>query len=410
MRHLGKNINKIILFALSMVISVSLISANDILAKETKKTDKTEKKIEKTEKKTEQKSDIKTEKKVDTDTEKKTVQKKGVYHVAHDGTGDFDSLASAVVLVPSGSTLVIHEGVYNEALDIQSKIIHMKGVSRDKCVIQYDTSNYARVPLNIAGGSFENLTINGYHKAKQTAAFPGYAIHIDCDTLAGQAVVFTNCNIISENAFCVGIGLRKGAKVAFRGCNFTAKKQGAILFHDSQTPSLAGTASLSLENCVINNSSEGLIVTQCISPASTTNLTLRNNTVIGKGDGYCLAYGSYAGDGAGWMGANNVILTRNSEGNNIMSFNYSDMMQYNASIAQQSAVNAVSNTKSKSSSGKYYTIRTEDGIEMNVPIETVNDVAIESIGIDIPKSTSITNDYHTIRTEDGIEINVPGAY
>ena len=47
--------------------------------------------------------------------------KKGTYHVAHDGTGDFTSLSTAVVLVPSGSTLIVHEGIYNEALDIQTK-------------------------------------------------------------------------------------------------------------------------------------------------------------------------------------------------------------------------------------------------------------------------------------------------
>lgn len=299
---------------------------------------------------------------------------KGTYHVALDGTGDFTSIATAVVLVPSGSTLIIHEGIYNEALDIQSKLINMKGVSRDKCVIQYDTANYAHVPLNIAAGTYENLTIRGYHKAKKTGSFSGYAIHIDCDSLTGQAVNFNNCNIISENAFCVGIGLRKGAKIAFRGCNFTAKKQGMMLFHDSQTPALAGKASISVENCVINNSAEGLLITQCISPASVTNLTLRNNTVIGKGDGGCLAYGSFAGDGSGWMGANNVFLTSNSSGNNIMSFNYADLKKYQAELQAKSVAVAAANSSDigpngKKKAGKFYTKIDENGAEINVPAE-----------------------------------------
>ena len=300
--------------------------------------------------------------------------RKGTFTVAQDGTGDFNSLAAAVVTVPSGSTLLIKDGIYNEALDIQGKIINMKGTSKEKCVIQYDTSNYVRVPLNIAGGVYENLTINGYHKAKQTAPFPGYAIHIDSDSLAGQAVIFRNCNIISENAFCVGIGLRKNARISFQGCSFTAKKQGAILFHDSQNPALSGTASLILDGCLINNSAEGLIITQCLSPASLTNLTLRNNTVVGNGDGFCLAYGSYVGDGQGWMGSNNVILTKQSAGNNIKSFNYSDMKDYNAMIAEQSALNIAKNaaeTAKKERSGKYYTIKTVDGVEVNIPIESL---------------------------------------
>ena len=264
---------------------------------------------------------------------------KGTYHVSKDGTKDFTSIATAVVLVPSGSTLIIHEGVYNEALNIQNKLINMKGVSKDNCIIQYDTANYSHVPLNIAAGTYENLTIKGYHKAQKTGDFSGYAIHIDCDSLTGQAVTFNNCNIISENAYCVGIGLRKDAKISFRGCTFVAKKQGVMLFHDSQNPSLAGKASINIENCVLNNSAESLIVTQCISDASVTNLTCKNNTVYGIGDGGCLAYGSSAGNGNGWMGTSNVYLTASSAGNNIMSLNYIDMVNYRETLSLQ-AMNA----------------------------------------------------------------------
>ncbi|MDO4188280.1 MAG: pectinesterase family protein [Lachnospiraceae bacterium] len=308
--------------------------------------------------------------------------KKGIYNVALDGTGDFTSIAAAVAQVPSGSTLIIHEGIYNEALNIQTKQINMKGVSKERCIIQYDTANYSFVPLNIASGTYDNLTINGYHKAKQKGAFPGYAIHIDCDSLTGQAVIFNNCNIISENAFCVGIGLRKGAKIAFRGCNFVAKKQGVMLFHDSQTPSLAGSASIDVENCVMNNYTDGLIITQCISPASTTNLTFRNNTVIGNGDGFCLAYGSYGGSGTGWMGAQNVVLTSRSAGNNIMSFNYAEMAKYRDSINATSVANSAQIAASaanvapngKKKVNKFYTIIDEQGREVNVPAENIDGV------------------------------------
>lgn len=322
-------------------------------------------------------SDIKNNNGIPTNVPKEKVYTKGTYHVAKDGTGDFTSLATAVVLVPSGSTLIIHEGVYNESLDIQSKLINMKGVSKEKCILQYDTSNYVHVPLNIAAGTYENLTINGYHKTKQTAPFAGYAIHIDCDSLTGQSVAFNNCNIISENAFCVGIGLRKGAKIAFRGCNFTAKKQGVMLFHDSQTPDLAGKASINIENCVLNNTAENLVVTQCISPASTTNITFKNNTVIGNGDGACLAYGSYAGDGNGWMGANNVVLTSASAGNNIMSFNYADMAKYKEMMAATAAKAAMERDaklgpNGKKKSGKFYTIVDDYGREVNVPAENID--------------------------------------
>jgi len=318
------------------------------------------------------------------------VYPRGTYNVAQNGTGDFTSITQAVASVPSGSTLILHEGIYNEALDLRGKIINMRGTARDACVLQYDTADYARVPLNIAGGTFENMTIKGYHRAAKSGAFSGYAIHIDSDTLAGQSVNFNNCNIISENAFCAGIGLRRGAKIAFRGCNFTAKKQGLMLFHDSQTPSLAGNASISIENCVINNSAESLVISQCISNASTTSITFRNNTVFGIGDGGCLAYGS-AGTGNGWMGASNVILTKNSSGNNIKSFNYDDKLQYNASLTQTAlaAVNSRGAANSAvSKSGRYYTVRQEDGTEINIPAENIDEFSFENYGI-TPDATAV---------------------
>lgn len=372
-----------------LVVAICILNPYTVNAKEQKK-DNNGKNANKSSTQQATDNNKKPEKTLKKDTTKNTVgiptnvpasealtYKKGVYHVSHDGTGDFTSIATAAVLVPSGSTLIIHEGIYNEALDIQSKLINMKGVSKEKCVIQYDTANYAHVPLNIAAGTYENLTINGYHKANKTGAFSGYAIHIDCDSLTGQSVVFNNCNIISENAFCVGIGLRKGAKIAFRGCNFTAKKQGTILFHDSQNPSLAGAASINIENCVLNNQTDQLIVTQCISPASVTNITFKNNTVIGKGDGACLAYGSYAGNGDGWMGSQNVILTASSSGNNIMSFNYSDMKNYRESLVAQSqqtavAVNSNIGSNGKIKSRKFYTVTDYLGREVNVPAETID--------------------------------------
>ena len=339
--------------------------------------------------------------------------KKGTYTVALDGTGDFTSIATAAVMVPSGSTLIIGEGIYNEEITIQNKLINMRGVSKEKCVIQYDTCNYMHVPLNIAAGTYENLTINGYHKNKM-ASVPGYAIHIDCDALTGQAVNFNNCNIISENAFCVGIGLRKGAKIAFRGCNFTAKRQGVMLFHDSQNPALAGQASLSIENCVLNNMADGLVITQCLSPSSSTNLTFRNNTVVGNGDGFCLAYGSFAGGGSGWMGASNVNLTRNSAGNNIVSFNYDELEMYKADIAAKSAQfmavrdkDILPNGKKKSS--KTYVITDEQGREVFVSAETIDGYTTYDDGT-VEKQKQVQNPavaQQTVTVDPGQQIAAP---
>ena len=58
------------------------------------------------------------------------------YTIKQDGTGDFASISEAVAAVPSNSTLIISEGVYNEQVMIKDKTIHLEGTDRENCILQ----------------------------------------------------------------------------------------------------------------------------------------------------------------------------------------------------------------------------------------------------------------------------------
>ena len=73
------------------------------------------------------------------------------YTVKQDGTGDFASI--------SESTLVIYEGIYNEQVNIVDKTVHLEGINRENCIIQYNGDNYFESPLSVAAGKINNLTI-----------------------------------------------------------------------------------------------------------------------------------------------------------------------------------------------------------------------------------------------------------
>ncbi len=81
------------------------------------------------------------------------------YTVKQDGTGDFASISEAVAAVPSESTLVIYEGIYNEQVNIVDKTVHLEGINRENCIIQYNGDNYFESPLSVAAGKINNLTI-----------------------------------------------------------------------------------------------------------------------------------------------------------------------------------------------------------------------------------------------------------
>lgn len=201
-----------------------------------------------------------------------------VYEVIQDGTGDFTTISEAIEAATSQDTLLIYPGIYEEAIEVYDKEINLIGTDRDSCVIQYDSTQYHKIPLTFGAGYISNMTIYGYREdceEEETALystndsynnmtvdsikewqklFPGYAVHIDQDYSYGRDVLMENCKIISNNSQCVGIGSRGDSHISFRDCELISNGTGGCIYlHNTQNPDLAGDAYLTLKDCSLRN-------------------------------------------------------------------------------------------------------------------------------------------------------------
>ncbi len=172
--------------------------------------------------------------------------------------GSYETIMDAVNDATDGDMIVIFPGEYNETLDIRDKDIILLGLDKTSCIIKYDTSVYSTPVLNGAAGLFCNLTFYGYKPKKPSVTqstsfdevtpetlddyFSGYVIHIDDDFEYGRSIVFNNCNIISENNNCIGLGMRDHFSATFNNCYIRSVGIAGILYvHDPDNFTYAGT-------------------------------------------------------------------------------------------------------------------------------------------------------------------------
>ncbi len=216
--------------------------------------------------------------------------------------GAYNNIVSAVNDAADGDMIVIFPGEYNETLDIRDKDIILMGLDKDSCIIKYDTSVYSKPVLNGASGLFCNLTFYGYRPKNAALSndstgaficpdnldeyFPGYVIHIDDDYEYGRSIVFNNCNIISENNNCIGLGMRDHFSASFNNCYIRSVGIAGILYvHDPDSFMYAGTdMHLSFKNNVWENYGYPYVIfTKSINCTNRIEVTFQNVTT------YCYA-------------------------------------------------------------------------------------------------------------------------
>lgn len=218
-----------------------------------------------------------------------------VYEVSQDGTKDFISIQEGVDAVESGDTLLIHPGVYEEAVWIKDKTVNLMGVHPDLCILQYEAIDYDKVPLFFGAGTISNLTIYGYHQKTIAGEIPiqevfnnssdvgkehfsGYAIHIEQSYTQGKDITIRNCNIISENSHCLGMGCRGDSTVTFEQCNFVAKGNGGcVFFHDAFVVQEGGESNLIFIDSQMTNYLNPYVITiEAIHEINRMYLTFKN--------------------------------------------------------------------------------------------------------------------------------------
>ena len=195
------------------------------------------------------------------------------YIIAQDGTGDFSTIQEGVDNASDGDTLIVCPGIYTEAVQVMGKEVHIIGLSRDLCILQYDAASYRKSPLTVAAGRIANLTIYGMNSGvgqpvlteEEIAAinaelvgdswerqkhYKGYAVHVDQNYLYGRSVTFENCRVISENNHCAGIGTRGDSTVSFENCELVSLGGGSCIFlHDPTSIDVSGKASFVMKGC-----------------------------------------------------------------------------------------------------------------------------------------------------------------
>ena len=235
-----------------------------------------------------------------------SIQKENTqYIIDPNGAGDFLTIQEGVDHASDGDTLLLFPGIYTEPVRVMNKELNIIGVSKDLCILKYDTISYREAPLTIAAGNVSNITIYGIKSNVVPEAlteeeiaqinaelvgdswdrqknYAGYAVHVDQNYLYGRSLSFDNCRIVSENSHCAGIGSRGRSTISFENCELVSLGSGSCLYlHDPTSPEVSGETSLILRNCQMTSYLCPYVMTlQSLLPEhDTTKLTFQNTQI-----------------------------------------------------------------------------------------------------------------------------------
>lgn len=245
------------------------------------------------------------------------------------GNGDYVKVQDAINAADDGTTITIMPGDYYECVDARDKRVNLVGYSASATRIISTDDRRDYPALEMTSGSASNLSF--ISQRPTGAADPDYdtpyGAHLDYDGSAHQTLTFENCAFKSDWNAGVGTGMRVGENLSFKNCSISSTSSipmGAIFFHDSSKPELAGDYALTLDSCNLSAAGNYSMVALGIAhPGNKMDLTLIRNSfyssVHGTGDagiGKQEASGQYpASDGDQFMGTATIVLNPRSFGN-----------------------------------------------------------------------------------------------
>lgn len=108
--------------------------------------------------------------------------------------------------------------------DAKTRYISLIGLDKVHCIIESDTGEYTEPAAEmLTNGIIKDLTfVTTKLNPWETPSKPGYAVHIDAQTLddVGYNMTFEDCDFSSDVAPAVGVGLHPNCDLTFRRCNF----------------------------------------------------------------------------------------------------------------------------------------------------------------------------------------------
>lgn len=148
------------------------------------------------------------------------------HHILHVGKDeDYKTISSACSDAVNGDVIIVHEGTYNESVNISAcdttenhnivqNLSHFRdiaiiGVDKEKCILQNDLGMYSNPPLWMTNGLLKNMTIKSLHTNNSKNNI-SYAIHIDGAIYSNGCktpLTIDNCTVYSENNNALGCGI-----------------------------------------------------------------------------------------------------------------------------------------------------------------------------------------------------------
>lgn len=242
---------------------------------------------------------------------------------------DYDTIQAACDNANEGDTILVLSGTYNESVVVIDKEVHIVGIDKKNCVLEYHSGSYDYHPLSIARGSVQNMTVRAVKDKGATASdkMP-YAVHIDFDYEKDGEMLIDNCVLVGDWQAALGVGMKSNFVLTIKNTDLITNADttnGAFFFHDNVIDGYNGNARLIVDRCNIRNT-VGAIAIMPKSYGSTenkTDMTFVNTLLYSKLGGASNASVGVgrAVSGAGWRSYNNFFLTGDCYGNNIALFN-----------------------------------------------------------------------------------------
>ena len=136
--------------------------------------------------------------------------------------GEYPTIQSGIGAVQNGGTVYVMPGTYVEQIDTQSKNVNIIGTDKNSCILQDNSGAYATPPIEISGGSIQNMTI--IETASDVEEYTGtnglaYCIHSDFSQMASNKLLISNCILKNNTRACIGIGAKNGFKLIVENCD-----------------------------------------------------------------------------------------------------------------------------------------------------------------------------------------------